>query len=96
MSYPHETDGDEMDGLVERPVVSQEATCRECDGDLHQIGSFYACQEVECGRYAVPVNEFGNTDAEQEREDERNGMEQGDGGGSYYSSEAMDAARRID
>ena len=54
--------------------VSQEAQCQECDSDLFAIGSFYACQQPECSRYAVPVNEYGNTDAEQEEDDERQGQ----------------------
>jgi hypothetical protein len=55
-------------GDGEGPNVSQEAQCKECDSDLHKIGTFYACQQPACSRYAVPVNEYGNTDAEQEEE----------------------------
>jgi hypothetical protein len=52
----------------EGPIISQEAQCKGCDGDLVKIESSYACQDQTCIRNAVPVNEYGNTDAEQEEE----------------------------
>lgn len=84
MSYPHETDGDELDGLVERPVVSKEAQCQECDEDLFQVESSFACQNPPCSRYAVPVNEYGNTDAEQEAEAQADGERRETRGASNY------------
>jgi hypothetical protein len=56
---------DAADYQADRPV-SSEAECRECNGFLFQSGTFFACQQPECSRYAVPVNEYGNTDAEQD------------------------------
>ncbi len=66
-------DHDEIEPLERHPEISQEAQCRECDGDLVKVESSYACQEPTCGRYAIPVNEFGNTDAEQEEESQADG-----------------------
>jgi hypothetical protein len=66
----------DIEPLENGPAVSGEATCQECDGDLFQVGTFYACQNPPCSRYAVPVNEYGNTDAEQENEDAFRGERQ--------------------
>lgn len=81
MSRPWETDGDEMyyDAMMAAMndrVVSDEAQCGECDGDLVAVGTFYACQDLACSRYAVPVNAYGNTDAEQEEIDAHRGEQQ--------------------
>lgn len=73
--YDDQGEGAECAEQMEREI-SQEAQCGECDCDLFQIGTFYACQQPACSRYAVPVNEYGNTDAEQEEEDARRGEQQ--------------------
>lgn len=66
---------DEIEPLERHPEVSREAQCGTCDNDLFAIGSFFACQDATCPRFAVPVNEYGFTDAEWENECERRGVE---------------------
>jgi hypothetical protein len=79
---------DAGDYQSDRPV-SSEAECRECNGFLFQIGTFFACQHPECSRYAVPVNEYGNTDAEQEAEAEK----QSDRQSEKYAERIMNGER---
>lgn len=44
--------------------------CTECEFPLKAVGSFYACQNAACDRYALPcfktLGDYGHTDAEHE------------------------------
>lgn len=74
--------------------------CQECEDDLVPVGTHWVCHHAACGRYALPcpevVGEFGYTAEEYEQECERDWERRsGASEGNYYSSERMDAARRI-
>lgn len=72
--------------------------CKGCGGLLAAVGTFYACNDATCDRFALPVNEYGHTPEEHEDalDKQRDRMDEAsDFHGSYYSSERMDAAREI-
>lgn len=39
--------------------------CKDCDWELVKVGSQFYCQQTRCNRFALPVNEAGNTQDEQ-------------------------------
>jgi hypothetical protein len=67
MSYPHETDGDE---LAQREPFATDILCQECEDELVKMGSQYYCQRTDCGRFSLPCPEthmgFGYTEEEHE------------------------------
>lgn len=56
-------EANDPDGLHRAPQVSA-YTCIGCEGDLFQVGSFYACSDERCDRFAIPVDAQGRTDEE--------------------------------
>lgn len=39
--------------------------CDDCDWELVKVGTQYYCQQTSCSRFALPVNDLGNTQDEQ-------------------------------
>lgn len=56
------------------PRKEQVPLCHECDWELVRVGSQYYCQQTGCSRFALPVNEHGDTPDEHEQSCEREGV----------------------
>lgn len=95
----HDRDEEQMtrQDYLDRAAGKDHPECRECGGQCEPVGSNWYCPFPDCERHATPCPHVvhGTAATEEEYEAACEKQADGDQGHSYYSSEAMDAARRI-